>query len=73
MSRTYFVYILASEARQLYVGVTNDLERRLPEHRAGVGQGYAFRPGITRLAGSCWRLSFGSLALLGMTNPAPQP
>jgi predicted GIY-YIG superfamily endonuclease len=37
MSRTYFVYILASESRQLYVGVTNDLERRLPEHRAGVG------------------------------------
>jgi len=28
---------------------TNDLERRLPEHRAGVGQGYAFRHGITRL------------------------
>lgn len=49
MSRTYFVYILASESRQLHVGVTNDLERRLPEHRAGVGQGYAFRHGITRL------------------------
>ena len=49
MSRTYFVYILASESRQLYVGVTNDLERRLPEHRAGVGPGYAFRHGTTRL------------------------
>jgi putative endonuclease len=49
MPRTYFVYILASESRQLYVGVTNDLERRLPEHRAGVGQGYAFRRDITRL------------------------
>jgi putative endonuclease len=36
MARTYFVYILASESRELYIGVTNDLERRLAEHRLGV-------------------------------------
>ena len=35
MSRTYFVYILASDSRELYVGVTNDLTRRLAEHRFG--------------------------------------
>jgi putative endonuclease len=29
----YFVYILASATRVLYVGVTNDLHRRLVEHR----------------------------------------
>ena len=33
--RTYYVYILASRSRSLYVGVTNDLTRRLAEHRAG--------------------------------------
>jgi predicted GIY-YIG superfamily endonuclease len=33
MSRTYFVYVLASEARELYIGVTNNLERRMAEHR----------------------------------------
>jgi putative endonuclease len=33
MIRTYFVYILASESRELYIGVTNNLERRLAEHR----------------------------------------
>lgn len=33
MPRTYFVYILASESRELYVGVTNDLYRRLFEHK----------------------------------------
>ena len=49
MSRTYFVYILASESRELYVGVTNNLERRLEEHRAGLYHGYAFEHGITRL------------------------
>ena len=35
MSKTYFVYILARESRELYVGVTNSLERRLAEHRHG--------------------------------------
>jgi putative endonuclease len=33
--RTYSVNILASRSRCLYVGVTNDLRRRLAEHRAG--------------------------------------
>lgn len=29
----YFVYILTNRSRTLYVGVTNDLRRRLEEHR----------------------------------------
>src|ERR1041385_5104468 len=29
----YFVYILTNRSRTLYVGVTNDLGRRLEEHR----------------------------------------
>ena len=32
--RTFYVYILASRSRTLYVGVTNDLVRRLAQHRA---------------------------------------
>ena len=35
--RTYFVYILASQSRVLYIGATNDLSRRLAQHRAGLG------------------------------------
>ena len=49
MSRTYFVYILASDSRKLYVGVTNDLERRVAEHRTGFTGGYASEHNITRL------------------------
>ena len=36
MARTYYVYILASESRELYVGVTNDIYRRVSEHRSGL-------------------------------------
>ncbi len=35
MHRQYYIYILASDSRELYIGVTNDLTRRLAEHRSG--------------------------------------
>ncbi len=44
-----FVYILASRTRRLYVGVTNDLGRRLWEHRYGPKFGFTRRYGITTL------------------------
>jgi putative endonuclease len=36
MPRKYFVYILASESRELYVGVTNNLYKRVEQHRTGI-------------------------------------
>src|ERR1051325_2278040 len=46
----YYVYILASPSRQIYIGVTNDLPRRIAEHRAGVKPaGWAHLHGATRL------------------------
>jgi putative endonuclease len=33
--RTYHVYILASRTRRLYIGVTNNLPRRVGMHRGG--------------------------------------
>ena len=47
--RTYYVYILASSSRRLYVGVTNDLLRRVWEHRYGETHGFTRQYRITRL------------------------
>ena len=33
--RQFYVYILASNSRRLYVGITNDLRKRLFQHRNG--------------------------------------
>jgi putative endonuclease len=49
MAKQYWVYILASRSRRLYTGVTNDLRRRLAEHRAGKGSAFAARYHINRL------------------------
>lgn len=49
MDRRYFVYIMASITRVLYVGVTNDLMRRVYEHRNRVVAGFTSRYNVTRL------------------------
>jgi putative endonuclease len=50
MGRTYWVYILASQRNgTLYVGVTNDLARRVFEHRTGQGGLFTRRYGIKHL------------------------
>jgi putative endonuclease len=46
--RQYYVYILASHSRRLYIGVTNDLCRRVAEHREGM-DAFTSKYQITRL------------------------
>ena len=45
----FYVYILASLSQVLYTGVTNDLLRRVSEHRAGKPGSFTARYQITRL------------------------
>ena len=49
MSGHYFVYILASVSRVLYTGVTNDLERRMYEHKNKLLPGFTAKYNVDRL------------------------
>ena len=50
MTREYYVYILTNPTRRLYVGVTNDLARRVFEHKQKSIPGFASRYNLTWLA-----------------------
>ncbi len=50
MAPRYYVYILGdASGANLYVGVTNDLMRRVEEHAVGSCDGYTAQRGVTRL------------------------
>ena len=46
---TFYVYIMASRSRVLYVGVTNDLARRVNEHKQDLVPGFTTKYRVTRL------------------------
>ncbi len=48
-SKQYFVYILTNESKTLYIGVTNDIERRLYEHRHKLADGFTKKYQINKL------------------------
>ncbi len=49
-SREYFVYIMTNAHNTvLYTGVTNDLCRRVAEHRSGKAPGFTRRYNVTKL------------------------
>lgn len=45
----YFVYILTNQSRTLYIGVTNNLELRLLQHKSGEVPGFTKKYKINRL------------------------
>jgi putative endonuclease len=42
-AHNYFVYVLTGHSRRLYVGVTNDLLRRVQEHKQKLIPGFTSR------------------------------
>lgn len=45
----FFIYIMASHSGTLYVGVTNDLQRRVSEHGQGVADSFTKKYQCTKL------------------------
>lgn len=46
----YYVYILASKIRgTLYIGVTNDLQQRVYEHKMGITKGFSQKYKVNQL------------------------
>ncbi len=49
MMRRYYEYIMTNRSRTLYIGVTNDLERRVYEHKSESIDGFTKRYRMNRL------------------------
>lgn len=50
MQKNYYVYILASKRNgTLYIGVTNNLERRIYEHKAKLVLGFTTKYSVNKL------------------------
>jgi putative endonuclease len=47
--KSYCVYIMAGKSGVLYIGVTNDLERRVVEHKQKTVPGFTARYNLTKL------------------------
>ena len=47
--REYYVYIMTNNSRTLYTGVTNDLQRRVYEHKHKLVPGFTSKYNITKL------------------------
>jgi putative endonuclease len=48
--KTYYVYIMNSPTGTLYTGMTNDLKRRVYEHKQKLTEGFTKKYNVTRLA-----------------------
>ena len=50
MDKQYYIYIMTNKYHiVLYTGVTNDLKRRVYEHKTGSGGGFTSRYNVTKL------------------------
>ncbi len=48
--KQYYVYIMTNKSRTLYTGVTNNLERRVVQHKQKVTPGFTSKYNVTQLA-----------------------
>jgi len=48
--KQYYVYIMASRSRTLYTGITDDLLKRVSEHKNKLIEGFTRKYNVTNLA-----------------------
>ena len=48
-NKQYFVYIMSNKSQTLYTGVTNNLERRVSEHKQKLNAGFTSKYNVTQL------------------------
>ena len=49
LTNQYYVYIMSSRSRVIYIGVTNNLQRRVWQHQQKLIEGFTQRYNVTRL------------------------
>ena len=49
MMRDFYVYVMSNRTQVLYIGVTNDLQRRVNEHKSSAEAGFTNRYFLNRL------------------------
>ena len=47
--KQFYVYIMTNKSKTLYVGVTNNLQRRIREHKNKIIQGFTLKYNITKV------------------------
>jgi|SRR5208282_584160 len=47
--KTYYLYMMTNKTRTIYTGVTNNLERRVVEHKCKLIPGFTSQYNLTRL------------------------
>jgi putative endonuclease len=67
MSRSFYVYIMARRSGTLYIGVTNDIARRVHEHKHGLVTGFTIKYRVSRLV-YCEHTDDVGLRLIARSN-----
>jgi len=49
MNKSYYVYIMTNKSSTLYAGITNDLRKRIFEHKNKLVEGFTKKYNINRL------------------------
>ena len=49
MPKNYYVYIMSNRSKTLYIGVTNDLYRRVHQHKNKINDSFTAKYNITML------------------------